>query len=211
MVRTFWRLVRAVLSRMLALLGIAVVLGLLFLFYIRFDVSRQTKRYTYKVADAPADRTVMILGAVAYNHDTPSPVLAARLDTAIDLFAKGKADLLLMSGDGRADDYNEVVTMRNYALQKNIPADSIRIDDQGLRTYDSCYRAKYVLKVERLTVVTQSDHLTRALYLCRSMGIDAVGVAASGRVGGGGISSFMREESALVLAWLEAHIFHPAS
>ncbi|WP_233558908.1 SanA/YdcF family protein [Micromonospora radicis] len=51
-------------------------------------------------------------------------------------------------------------------------------DPHGLDTYDSCLRAREVYGVERALIVTQSYHLSRAVTLCRQLGIDAVGVPA---------------------------------
>ena len=46
------------------------------------------------------------------------------------------------------------------------------------RTYDSCYRARDVFSLHAMTLVTNGYHLPRALYICRNLGLDAVGVAA---------------------------------
>ncbi|MFD1050240.1 ElyC/SanA/YdcF family protein [Kibdelosporangium lantanae] len=45
-------------------------------------------------------------------------------------------------------------------------------------TYDTCARAVQVFGVRRALLVTQSYHLPRAVALCRSLGMDADGVAA---------------------------------
>jgi vancomycin permeability regulator SanA len=51
-------------------------------------------------------------------------------------------------------------------------------DPSGLDTYDSCIRARDVYGVRKALVVTQAYHLSRAVALCRTLGIDTEGVKA---------------------------------
>ncbi len=55
---------------------------------------------------------------------------------------------------------------------------AIVLDYAGFRTYDSCYRARDIFKVDKAILVTQDFHLDRALLTCNSLGIDSVGIAA---------------------------------
>jgi SanA protein len=50
-------------------------------------------------------------------------------------------------------------------------------DFAGQRTYDTCYRAKNIFGLDRVVIFTQTYHLWRAVYLCRSLGLEAYGVA----------------------------------
>lgn len=161
--------------------------------------------------DAPANTVAMVLGAEAYSPDKPSPALAYRLDAAIDLYGQKKASTLLMSGDGRANDYNEVATMTAYAIQHGVPASAIITDPQGLRTYDSCYRAHSVYGLTKLTVISQSEHLRRAVYTCRAAGLDAIGVVGAPFYGPAAARYFLREQLAQIRAWLDVHFLHPDS
>ncbi|WP_229705926.1 ElyC/SanA/YdcF family protein [Micromonospora sonchi] len=65
-------------------------------------------------------------------------------------------------------------------------------DPHGLGAYDSCLRAREVYGIERALIVTQSDHLSRAVTLCRALGIDADGVPV--RCAGCG-SALLREKA----------------
>jgi SanA protein len=86
---------------------------------------------------------------------------------------------LLMSGDNRFVDYNEPEAMRQYALRLGVPDADIVLDYAGRRTYDTCYRAKQIFEVDSAILVTQGFHLPRALFLCNSFGLKAVGVEAN--------------------------------
>jgi SanA protein len=133
----------------------------------------------YAVNDVPGEyRVAVVFGARVLSNDRLSTVLRDRVATAIDLYHAGKVDVLLMTGDGRSDDYNEPRAMRAYAISRGVPPTAIVVDEGGLRTYDSCYRAHNIFALERAVLVTQDFHLDRALYLCNALGMDAVGVPA---------------------------------
>lgn len=121
---------------------------------------------------------IMVLGASVNPDGTPSPMLQDRLDMGIALYHAGAAPKLLLSGDNGQVVYNEVATMKSYAMGKGVPEEDIFLDHAGFSTYESVYRADYIFHVKRMIVVTQKYHLYRALYGCRRMGIEALGAAS---------------------------------
>lgn len=125
---------------------------------------------------------IMVLGASVNPDGTPSPMLEDRLDTGIELYHRGVAPKLLLTGDDGQVEYNEVEGMKKYAIAAGVPEEDIFLDHAGFSTYDSVYRASYVFGVESMVVVTQEYHLYRTLQGCEKMGIDAVGVAAEQEV-----------------------------
>ncbi|MEI6477817.1 MAG: ElyC/SanA/YdcF family protein [bacterium] len=184
-------------------------------FLVRQKVDETAAGHIYATTGSlPTGRIGLVLGAQVFPDAVPSKALAYRLQTAVDLYKKGKITGLLMSGDGRSKYYNEVATMKSYALDAGVPATAILTDNDGLRTYSSCYRAKSEFGLARLTVITQPEHLLRTVYTCRSLGIDAVGFA-SPDIGGSILDRnyayyYLREKAALVLAWLDVEVIHPA-
>ena len=84
-----------------------------------------------------------------------------------------------------------------------MPEADIVLDDLGLRTYDSCIRAKQVFEVANAIVVTQDFHLPRSLYLCRSLGVDSVGMNAKRRAYQAEGFGANREFLANVAAWYD--------
>lgn len=119
---------------------------------------------------------ILVLGASVYSNLTPSPMLEDRLLKSIELYNAGVSNRLLMSGDHRSDDYNEVQTMKNYAIFNNIKSSDIFMDHYGINTYESLYRAKHIFKVKKLVIVTQEYHLYRALYIAQKLGLEAYGI-----------------------------------
>lgn len=150
--------------------------------------------------------TAIILAAEVLPNGTPSAVLRDRIMTGVELYQAGKADILVMSGQSP-----EPEIMRTYALQQGIPAEAILLDNYGLRTYDTCYRAVKVYGLETAIVVTQLFHLPRTLLLCRHMGLDAVGVPAHPTVYWPHQTLWWqtRETLATALAFSDLFLFHP--
>ncbi len=161
----------------------AMLLGVLLtpLVIIRVDASGHLSSDPADVGD---HQVAIVLGDGLTRTGTATWFLADRLDGAIRLYKMGKVDGLLMSGDNHVANHDEPAAMRDYALSKGVPAAAITVDDAGFDTYDSCYRAWQIFGVRSAVVVTQNYHLPRAVYLCRSVGIDAdgLGVRDWGRV-----------------------------
>lgn len=124
---------------------------------------------------------ILILGARVWDNGQPSGILKDRINTGVDLYNAGASDRLLMSGDHGQDDYDEVNAMKDYALEKGVPGETIFLDHAGFSTYESLYRARNIFQVKTVLIVTQEYHLYRALYIARALGLNAYGVACDTR------------------------------
>lgn len=131
-----------------------------------------------RAADVPSRPVAIVLGARVYRDGTPSPVLADRLATALDLYRRGRVRRILVTGDNGTDDYDEVTAMRNWLLARGVPPNDVVRDHAGFRTYDSMVRAARVFQVRHAVVCTQRFHMARSLFLARHAGIDAVGAVS---------------------------------
>lgn len=134
--------------------------------------------HRYDVADAPSAPVVIVLGAKIQNS-RPLPFLAGRLDATIELVKAGKARAVLVSGAADGTSGDETRAMTEYLVARGVDPRIIVVDPFGLDTYDTCARAKQVYGVERALLVTQPYHLPRAVALCRNLGVDTDGVAAT--------------------------------
>lgn len=127
---------------------------------------------------------ILILGA-SVKTGRPSEILANRLDAGIEVFADGGSDLFLLSGDSMAENYSEAKAMESYVLENGaaygVSGDNIYLDYSGFSTYESVKRAKDVFGAKKIVIVTQRYHLYRALFIAKTIGLDAVGVAAEDR------------------------------
>ena len=121
---------------------------------------------------------IIILGCQVRADGTPSDMLRDRLTRGIELYTLGAAPKLLMSGDHGRVEYDEVGTMKQYAIDAGIPSADIFKDHAGFSTYETVYRAKEVFAAQRVIIVTQEYHLYRALYIAEKLGLEAYGVAS---------------------------------
>ncbi len=192
------------------ILRTALFIGLLSLLLPRLLTGLYSYSRIYTEEDVPSRPVTIVFGAGLWWNGEPTPVLRDRVATAAALYHAGKVGWILMSGS-QSGTYNEPQAMHDYAKSLGVPEDAIIMDRAGDRTYDTCYRASTVYNVQRAILVTQSFHLPRALYTCKNLGIDAVGVAADLRDYRRSSLVYwnLRELPATLTALLEVHILHP--
>lgn len=141
-----------------------------------------TKTYSEKIynniEDIPQKKVAIVFGAGLAGKGLPGDILKDRIEASAELYKAGKVEKIIMSGDNRFVDYDEPSAMIDYAIQLGIPEENLEPDYAGRRTYDTCTRAKLIFGVDEAVLVTQRFHMTRAMYICNSKGIDSVGMIA---------------------------------
>jgi len=116
----------------------------------------------------------------------PMLLLQDRLDTAAALLGSGKIRKVIVSGDNRYKNYDEPTVMRNYLIrEKAIDPSFIQPDYAGRSTYETCERARKIFDLNKALLISESTHLPRAIYLCRSFGIEAYGYTSDGQSSAG--------------------------
>lgn len=183
-------------KKILLILAILCVLGCLTILSINFYVKQISSEYIIDIDNSTnleGIDYILILGAGINADGTPSPMLKERLDTGIELYKKGVADKIIVSGDHLKEDHDEVNTMKNYMATNGVPSDSIYMDHAGISTYDSLYRAKNFYSAKNLLIVTQEYHLYRSLYIGKKLGLEAHGVSATKTIYNGQIYRDFRE------------------
>lgn len=141
---------------------------------------------------------IVVLGAGIRDNERPSDMLEDRLKTAISLYRRGYAEVIVLSGDCSGEEYDEVSVMTRYCLDAGVPKSAIREDREGFSTIESLYNATKGFGYERIIVVTQEYHLYRAIYIAESLGASAHGVAADIREYRGQLWRDVREIAARI-------------
>jgi len=130
----------------------------------------------------PTVESALVLGTSPFGRRGQNfRTLSHRLDAAYALWNAGKASQLIVSGIRIGEDYEEPTVMRNGLVALGVPAEFIRLDFGGTRTWDQVLRARDVYGQKRLLIVSQRDHLARAVFIARHAGIEAWGYPAEGR------------------------------
>ena len=97
-----------------------------------------------------------------------------RIDAAAALFAAGKVDYILISGDRHGDNYDETRWMADSLVAHGVATGRILTDPAGFRTINSMENARQRFGCDSLTIISQHFHNERALYLAGHVGIEAV-------------------------------------
>lgn len=145
---------------------------------INHYVERIGAKYIYSAQDVPNADTVLILGAYVLPDGTLSTMLKDRVMVGYGLYENGKAPKIIVSGDHGRRDYDEVNTMKDFIKSKGVAGQDIFMDHAGFSTYESMYRARDIFQVKKVIIVTQRYHLSRAIFIARSLGLVAYGVAS---------------------------------
>ncbi len=188
------------------LLGVLIIAGVLAFFAIQWYVTGVAKDYIVSEEDAPNADAVLVLGSMVYSNGQPSPLLRDRLDYGYRLYASGKADKIILSGDHGQDEYDEVNAMLAYMMSLGVPREDIFLDHAGFDTYDSMYRARDIFLADSLLICTQAFHMPRAVYIARRLGLEAYGVAAEDKEIYRMAYNRMRESLARVKAFWDVEI-----
>lgn len=171
-----------------------IILGIIAVFGINQYVKIvANKNIIQEVENANKSDAILVLGCQVMEDGSLSLMLKDRLDKAVELYKQGSAEKIIVSGDHGREEYDEVNAMKNYLIENEIPSENIFMDHAGFSTYESLYRAGYIFKVEKLTVVTQEYHLYRAVYIGNKLGIETYGVPAEKTLYYGQTSREIRE------------------
>ena len=97
-------------------------------------------------------QAILVLAAGVYASGKPTPVLKDRLDYAYQIYEHYDRRIsIIVSGDNKTVEYNETKVMYDYLVNKGVDPIDIYKDYAGFNTYDSVYRADYIL--DRKSVV----------------------------------------------------------
>lgn len=170
---------------MMILLAVCVLLGVAAVGISGWMVLAERDRIL-EIEGEPPEKLdcILVLGCGVAPDGSPKPMLTDRMTQAVTLYQRGWSDKLLLSGDNSGPEYNEVGAMEAWALSHGVPAEAILLDNEGFSTTESIRRAAEEFGMERVVLVTQTYHLSRALFLADHLGLDAWGVSATLRTYG---------------------------
>ena len=133
----------------------------------------------------PADAAV-VFGARVYATGQPSPLLADRIATGVELYRSGLVATLVMSGGDGADGFNEARVMRDEAVAAGIDPAAILVDPAGNSTEATVDNTLAMLAARgtgsvppRVIAVSQAYHLPRVQLAFANGGIDVLTVPAA--------------------------------
>lgn len=176
---------KTLIKRMALSLSAFLLLVVAFTLYVNMTVEQAAKKRIYTEVDSiPYNKIALLLGTNPLNRwGRPNSYFTNRINTAAELYHAGKVDFIIASGDNHIKEYDEPTAMRDSLMAHGVPEDRIILDFAGFRTLDSVVRAKEVFGCDSLTIISQEDHNSRALYLAEANGINAIAISAPLRAG----------------------------
>ena len=133
------------------------------------------------VDELPTVDAALVLGTAPYGaRGQRYRTLSWRLKAAYDLWSHGKARYLIVSGNRDGRDYDEPTAMRAGLAALGVPPEFVYRDPDGFRTWESVIRARDIYDLRRVIIVSERDHLARALFIARHLGLEAWGYPAEG-------------------------------
>lgn len=136
------------------------------------------KMYT-DLGALPHNRYGLLLGTSPKTPDGEyNSYFYSRVRCAAQLYKTRKIDYVIASGGDYTKTqqcgYDEPAAMKRALMKRGVPASRILLDYDGTSTIRSILKAKKVYKLEKMTIISQTFHNERALFMARCHGICAV-------------------------------------
>jgi len=126
--------------------------------------------------DARRAQAIVVLGAAQFDG-RPSNVLKARLDHAADLYQRGLAPLIVVTGGKQEGDrFTEAEASANYLATKGVPGDAIERETTSTNTYDELAATSRFLHergINDVLLVSDPFHAYRIGAIADDVGLHA--------------------------------------
>jgi uncharacterized SAM-binding protein YcdF (DUF218 family) len=147
------------------LTAVALYLGITFL-----QVWRAARADQARPAEA-----IVVFGTAQYNG-VPSPVLAARLDHAIELYRRGLAPVIVVTGGNQpGDEFTEATASANYLIERGVPDEDVLREVSGTSSWQSLAAAANFLDdrdINDVLLVSDPFHSLRIRAMAHELGLE---------------------------------------
>ncbi|MBN2434984.1 MAG: YdcF family protein [Spirochaetes bacterium] len=116
---------------------------------------------------------VIVLGNKVELDGTPSKRLKARLDRAVQLYHDRLFQFIIVSGGIGKEGFDESEVMKEYLINKHVPAEFIIMDNEGVNSYATALNSKRIMRQKSLKsamIITQYFHITRTRLAFKKVG-----------------------------------------
>ncbi|MDQ6725131.1 MAG: YdcF family protein, partial [Actinomycetota bacterium] len=125
--------------------------------------------------EARPAQAIVVFGTAQYNG-RPSPVLAARLDHAVELYRRKLAPVIVVTGGNQPGDrFTEASASADYLLQRGIPDHDVLREVSGTSSWQSLAAAANFLDARNITqvlLVSDPFHSLRIRAMATELGLD---------------------------------------
>ena len=139
---------------------------------------------------------IVVMGAAQYDG-VPSPLLASRLEHALNLWKQKQAPVIAVTGGKRTGDrFTEGDTSRRWLTDRGVPTADIIVESVGQSTWESIENLAPLLndaEIRSVVVVSSSWHVQRA-----ALSLENLGFSAHSSASPDGVLSGSSEKSKLI-------------
>lgn len=132
---------------------------------------------------------VIVLGAGLTDGERVTPLLAKRIERAIQFYRKQSEEtlsppqLLMSGGQGTDEKVPESQAMREYALEQGIPAEDIIMEAQSTNTFENMKFSKEIMEREKpggyhAIFTSNNYHIFRAGMYAEDVGLKIDGIGS---------------------------------
>ena len=141
--------------------------------------------WLYAVASKQTDAAFIIVHGSGLIDGKVPPLLASRLDKAVEVFneGSGRAIFIPSGGQGVDEPRAEAAAMAEYLLGQGVPADRIVPEDQSTTTFENLINSKLIIEKRSqnpggVLFVTSNYHVFRTALIARKVGLNAEGIGS---------------------------------
>lgn len=143
------------------LLGLFTLEGLWFSFTF---VALLFYSWLYRILPRHRQYDYIIIHGAGLDGPRPTPLLAGRIDKALELWNKqhqhGK--FVASGGQGADEIVSEAQAMRDYLLEKGVPADAILMEDKSTTTWENLRYSLAIIRADRASAAADGAPATAA-------------------------------------------------
>ena len=107
--------------------------------------------WIYRILPRRRQYDYIIIHGAGLDGPRPTPLLAGRIDKALELWSKqhqhGK--FVVSGGQGADEVVSEAQAMRDYLLEKGVPAEAILMEDKSTTTWENLRYSLAVIRADR--------------------------------------------------------------
>ena len=167
------------------LLGLFTLEGLWFSFTF---VALLLYSWIYRILPRRRQYDYIIIHGAGLDGPRPTPLLAGRIDKALELWNKqhqhGK--FVVSGGQGADEVVSEAQAMRDYLLEKGVPAAAILMEDKSTTTWENLRYSLAIINADRTTDVDVTSSAAVASGAVTTTASDATASDASGTAASSG-------------------------
>lgn len=144
---------------------------------------------------------IIVLG-YSMDDDNPSEYLTYRLTTALDLYNKGYADnIIVTGGKGPTDSIPVANSMENWFIENGVPDENIFAETRANNTYENFVFSKQICDENNFNdviVVTNDFHMFRSMIMANEFFDSATGKEAITPMSFKKVLAYLKEPLSLI-------------